>query len=82
MVYNAADSHTGYFPFVSEDGEEHSSFEVWAVNQNDVIEYGEDSIVLHPGYYWWACSPGCTPDGELSGPFPTSLEAWADARNL
>jgi hypothetical protein len=32
-----------------------------------------------PGWYWWACQPGCLPDGEPMGPFRTSDEAWKDA---
>ncbi len=37
---------------------------------------------LEPGWYWWACFPGCLPDGEPSGPFDTEEEAIADARSL
>jgi len=33
------------------------------------------------GWYWWACSPGCLPDGEPSGPFATEAEALEDARD-
>ena len=33
----------------------------------------------YEGYYWWACFPGCLPDGDLSGPYATSAEAHADA---
>ena len=31
------------------------------------------------GWYWWACFPGCLPDGEPSGPFKTAKEAYNDA---
>lgn len=31
------------------------------------------------GFYWWACCPGCLPDGEANGPFETELEAIEDA---
>ena len=31
------------------------------------------------GWYWWACWPGCMPDGEPGGPFATLSEALADA---
>jgi len=31
------------------------------------------------GWYWWACFPGCLPDGEPSGPFDSSREALKDA---
>lgn len=46
----------------------------------------EDSEVIRQveaerlaGWYWWACSPGCLPDSEASGPFETELEAIEDA---
>lgn len=32
------------------------------------------------GWYWWACFPGCLPDSEPFGPFPTEAEALADAQ--
>ena len=31
------------------------------------------------GWYWWACFPGCLPDGEPMGPFATEADAIADA---
>jgi hypothetical protein len=31
------------------------------------------------GWYWWSCYPGCLPDGEAFGPFPTSYRALKDA---
>lgn len=33
------------------------------------------------GWYWWACFPGCLPDGDPSGPFDSYLEALIDARS-
>jgi hypothetical protein len=33
------------------------------------------------GWYWWACFPGCLPDGEAHGPFETEAEAIADAQS-
>ena len=33
-----------------------------------------------PGWYWWACFPGCLPDGDPIGPFETAEEALKDAR--
>jgi hypothetical protein len=31
------------------------------------------------GWFWWACLPGCLPDAEPHGPFPTSYRAYRDA---
>ncbi len=33
------------------------------------------------GWYWWACLPGCMPDGDPNGPFETEEAAIADAKN-
>ena len=33
------------------------------------------------GWYWWACFPGCLPDGEPNGPFESEEDALADARD-
>ena len=39
----------------------------------------EEDWPKEEGYYWWSCSPGCLPDGEAFGPFPTKREACEDA---
>jgi hypothetical protein len=31
------------------------------------------------GWYWWERYPGCLPDGDAFGPFPTSYRAYRDA---
>jgi len=36
---------------------------------------------VEPGWYWWACFPGCLPDSEPNGPFDTEAEAIADAQS-
>jgi hypothetical protein len=33
-----------------------------------------------PGWYWWACFPGCLPNSDPIGPFKTEAEALEDAR--
>ena len=35
---------------------------------------------LDDGYYYWPCFPGCMPDGEANGPFPTLEAAVAAAQ--
>jgi hypothetical protein len=32
------------------------------------------------GWYWWACFPGCVPDGEACGPFASAEKALRNAR--
>ena len=39
-----------------------------------------DELNLEAGFMWCLCFPGCLPDTEWSGPFPTHAEALADAR--
>jgi hypothetical protein len=39
-----------------------------------------DSGRCETGWYWWACFPGCLPDGEPSGPFATEQDAIRDAQ--
>lgn len=41
---------------------------------------GDDDELLPPGWYWWACSPGCLPDSEAVGPFDSMDAALANAR--
>jgi hypothetical protein len=31
------------------------------------------------GWFWWKCWPGCLPDGEPYGPFPSSYRAYRNA---
>ena len=47
-----------------------------------VFDDGETDVTLFTdaGWYWWACFPGCLPDGDPIGPFKTEALALADAR--
>ena len=29
----------------------------------------DDGEPFEPGWYWWACFPGCLPDGDPMGPY-------------
>ena len=31
------------------------------------------------GWYYWQCFPGCLPEGDAMGPFPSALAALRDA---
>ena len=31
-------------------------------------------------WWWWACFPGCLPDGDANGPFDTEEEALEDVQ--
>lgn len=71
------------FPAMAEDDNEYGSFEVFYVNVREarrlIVDDGWDEATIS-GWYWWACFPGCLPDGDASGPFNTEAEAIADAR--
>lgn len=71
------DTWAGYHNFHAEETqEEYGSFEVfWLTEYAHVLP----SVDMSPGWYWWACFPGCLPDGEPSGPFATSRAALEDA---
>ncbi len=32
------------------------------------------------GWFYWACFPGCLPDGDIVGPFESYKDAMADAQ--
>jgi hypothetical protein len=64
-----ANTSEGYHPFHNEDGTTFGSFQV----------FWEDGGIGEPGWYWWACFPGCIPDGDPHGPFRYSTEALDDA---
>jgi len=66
-----------YHQFQTETGECFGGFEVFQVMHYDSIE-----LELASGFYWWACFPGCLPDGDPCGPFFTEAEAIADAQNF
>ena len=67
-----------YLKFKNEDGSEHGSFEVFFHAKS--AKPDPDSTLGEPGFYWWSCFPGCTPDGEPAGPFNTLAEAISDAQ--
>lgn len=54
--------------------------EVFHHTHGIVIAMDDDSLPALPtGWYWWTCFPGCLPDGEPIGPYPTEAAALADA---
>lgn len=79
------DSEAGYHHFHNEDGTTYGSYEVFwddadvSEHGGDARNYDGDGEPIKPGWYWWACSPGCLPDGEAHGPFATSTRAMYDA---
>ena len=80
-------SHEGSHEFHAEDGTTYGGFEVFFHDGGHMVEADEnDDMPLDDwrdaesaGWYWRACMPGCIPDGEPSGPFTTSIDAFCDA---
>lgn len=74
--------HEGFQTFHEEETQEpFGSLEVfWYDAEIDAEDLDEGIEPLGAeGWYWWACFPGCLPDGEASGPFATSTQALIDA---
>lgn len=71
--------------FVTETGEDYGSCEVFFYDGLRVAEgdcwADEDGNPMPAGWYWWACFPGCMPEGSPVGPFDTEDAAEADARS-
>jgi len=82
------DDHAGYHQFhVEENQTPYGSFEVFwddadipfGNDTKHARNFDADGEPVKPGWYWWACFPGCLPDGEASGPFGSSQAAHEDA---
>jgi hypothetical protein len=85
-----------YHSFIDENGSKYGSFEVFEVNQSNVLDfaidqfgktyYGSVDTDLKPseitGHYWQSCFPGCLPDSDPIGPFTTESEAISDAQEV
>jgi len=54
--------------------------EVFQVPDDYTLEADEEGNPYAPGWYYWACFPGCIPDSDPCGPFETEAAALADAR--
>jgi len=81
------DAFAGYHRFHAEDTQdEYGSLEVFWHDGGHMVVHGDDDLPLDDcrdgevaGWYWWACFPGCLPDGEVNGPFDTSRAALLNA---
>jgi hypothetical protein len=60
--------------------------EVFRVSQMETnynlanADHADEHTITDPGWYWWACFPGCLPDGPAIGPYETEREALRDAQ--
>ena len=67
-----------YHQFANET-EFYGSFEVFYIAWPGLTTEDGECDPLGKGWYWWACFPGCMPDGDPSGPFENEQEAIKDA---
>lgn len=67
-----------YHHFKDAEGKPYGSFEVFYNDGKDPdfkIGDGSEAAQAPAGWYWWACFPGCMPDGDPMGPFDTEQQA-------
>ena len=69
-----------YHSFIDDEGVEYGSFEAFYHCYSDDAMTNDEGEAYDDGYYWWACFPGCMPDGDPAGPFDTEREAIEDAQ--
>jgi len=74
----------GYHSFAPQDGgPNYGSFKVfWYEGHHEGEQDGEpydEPYDYPPGWYWYACFPGCIPDGDPSGPYLSSALAFQHA---
>lgn len=56
------------------------SFEVFYKEADGTLDPNGEPY--ETGWYWWACWPGCIPDGDPMGPYATEQEAIEYAKEL
>lgn len=59
-------------------------FPLMHMNSRDrqkAIDWAVEESGTTGGWFWWACFPGCLPDGPAIGPFKTRQEALKDAQS-
>ena len=64
---------TAYEPLYDIDPQTGASVEVFYADRTLAMSFGMHGA----GWFWWACQPGCLPDGPPIGPFATSYSAYA-----
>ena len=63
---------TAYEPLYDIDPQTGASVEVFYADCALARSFGAGG----EGWFWWACQPGCLPDGRPTGPFATSYAAY------
>ncbi len=71
-----------YHRFQDDAEGEYGSFEVFYDDDDNGRNFDAEGNPVAAGWYWWACFPGCLPDGEPAGPFDSEDTARADANRI
>lgn len=59
---------------------DHAAIELFDRQAGIEVFHARDyRLPLAPGFYWWACQPGCLPDSDPVGPFESRVDAARDA---
>ncbi len=66
-----AATRPAYEPLYDVDPHTGASIEVFHADKALAASFGRCS-----GWFWWKCWPGCLPDDEPRGPFPTAYVAY------
>lgn len=71
-----------YHRFSNDATASYGSFETFHID-GPIIDDVKDpeGWPSEPGWYWWACYPGCLPDGDPMGPFETEQAAIDNAND-
>lgn len=55
-----------------------TSYEVFYHDEHIDGMLDDDGDICESGWYWWSCFPGCLPDSDPIGPFPSYSAAESD----
>lgn len=85
MAYEYSNQDREHDPYALPDIEVFCVTAEEARHNQDAADMTDDpyaDFALAEGFYWQACQPGCLPDGDPNGPYPTYADALADARRI
>ena len=71
-----------YHQFIQFHNEHETPYGAFEVFYNEADHRnGYEVLAENDGWYWWPCFPGCLPDDEPHGPFPSEKLAYLDAQD-
>jgi len=70
----SSDRRSAFEPLYDRDPQTAAVLEVFYADHVLARSFGRSA-----GWFWWSCQPGCLPEREPCGPFPTSYTAYRNA---